>query len=433
MTLLRSLVFSFLLLAVSTALPAQPADRVAAPPLEQEKDAATIEALLREAYGNSPALKAAHARWSAARQQIPQAAALPDPVVSYGYFVERMDTRQIFRVEQMFPGWGRRQANIAVAEEGARAVADLLEIRAAEVRLELYEALADWFYARRSAQLLEENLGLVRQLSEVALQRLRAGDGSQANVLALQMEVEQLTVEIESWKARRASIQAAINAIRGREADAAVPELAHLPGSIAPHRILEIEVEPILQTLELRQSETLIRRAERNRDRARASSRPDIMLGIEYMDNRYMTKDEVQAMVSVSLPLWRGRYRAARREAAMELRAAEEDYAARFNQIQAEARRALFEAQDTARRIRLYEAALIPKAEQSVNTIESDYRTGRSGFVDLLEAQRILLDLKLSLARARSDFFIHLAQWERITGVSHEEAINELTSSISHE
>src|SRR5690606_4786369 len=70
----------------------------------------SVEALIQKAHRNNPELKAAHARWVAATERIPQARALPDPMLEYGYFVERMDTRQTFRIAQPFPAFGIRRS-----------------------------------------------------------------------------------------------------------------------------------------------------------------------------------------------------------------------------------------------------------------------------------------------------------------------------------
>lgn len=379
------------------------------------QEGAEVDTLLREAYQNSPALQAAHARWDASLQKIPQARALPDPRIGYSHFIERMNTRQIFRVEQMLPAWGTRSLLADAAGEAAQAAADALEGVAADLRRDLLISLADWILVGQSEELVADNLQLVRQLEEVALQRYRSGEVSQADVLRLQMEAETLRVDLEAWREREPSSRARVNALLGREPDAALPEVTALPvraletGRAADR--LALEANPELKELQSR-----IREANRGADLARKANRPNVMLGIEYMDNHGVARDEVVAMVSVNLPIWRSRINALNREAQANLRAAEREFESVRLQLEASARRAYYEQRDTARRVRLFKESLLPRARQTLTLLESEYRTGRSGFLDLLEAQRNVLDLELSLARASADHFIRSAQWERIAG-----------------
>ncbi len=383
---------------------------------DAESSQAAIEQLVRDAYANSPELRAAYARWQSAFERIPQAESLPDPTVVYGYFVERMDTRQIFRVEQMFPGFGKRGLRGEVAGEAAAAAADGLEAAAADVRKQVIQASASYILARRAVTLMEDNLDLLEQLERVARQRYRIGEASQADVLRLESERESLQIELQSWQEREPALRARVNAVVGRAADRPLPEMNELPPLPDPSGLRSESLDQrIARNPDLRAGEARIRQAERSRELAQRESRSDFMVGLEYMDNRGMAADEVMAMVSVSIPLWRGRYRALREERAADLRAAEADYQASYNRIEADAQMALYEVEDAVRRVNLFADGLLPRAQQTLSIVEQDYRTGNASFLDLLGAQRSLLDLELEWLRARTDAVLRAAEWERLT------------------
>ena len=61
-----------------------------APTLAQNAD---VDDFIRYAILNNPALAAARQRLEAVRQTIPQAGAWPDPRLSYGHFLEEVETR----------------------------------------------------------------------------------------------------------------------------------------------------------------------------------------------------------------------------------------------------------------------------------------------------------------------------------------------------
>lgn len=373
-----------------------------------------IDELVRDTYANSPELRAAFSRWEATVEQIPQARSLPDPRIGYGYYIQQMDATQQFWLEQRFPMFGKRTLRAGVSE-GAAAVAEAAVDRvAADLRREMLDAVANWVLVLRSTQLVEQNLNLVRQLEQVALQRYQAAEVSQADVLRLQMELDSLKVELQYWFDRRPAVQARLNAIRGRDPDYPVPEIYELPLGVDGG--MEAVIDSLTGNPDLRMEQNRIQEAEQARQLARREAYPDITLGVEYVDNRNSFPDEVLATVSIDIPIWQDRYRAMRRQANANLRAAEADYTARLQRLQAEQRMAYYEERDARRRVQLFAESLIPRARQALGILESGYKAGTSGFLDLLEAQRALLELELASAKARSDWFIRRAELERIVG-----------------
>ncbi len=81
-------------------------------PLPELDENATIHNYLTYALAHNPGLKSAFDRWRAALEKVPQAKSLPDPSLSYGYFIENIETRvgpQRHRLElmQKFPFFGK--------------------------------------------------------------------------------------------------------------------------------------------------------------------------------------------------------------------------------------------------------------------------------------------------------------------------------------
>lgn len=378
-------------------------------------DAGFFDELIRAAYRESPELRAAYHRWRATLEQVPQAESLPDPVLGYGYFIERMETRQVFRVEQMIPGWGKRGLRGSVAEEAARVTSESLEAAAADVRLRVIQAASGYVLATQTVGRIEENLELVEQLHAVARQRYRAGDASQADVLRLESEADSLRFELKSWQERIEPLRAEVNAVLGRPPEASLPLAEGMPPLPVNPEVESGRIEEgVARNPDLRVAEAEIRRTERAADLARRDSTPDLMVGMEYMDNRGMAPDEVMAMVSVSIPVWQGRYRAQRREAVSDLRAARQNREGLFSQRKAEARMALYRTQDAIRQVDLFADSLLPRARQTLEILQTDYQGGNASFLDLIEAQRKVLELELGWLKARTDAVVASAEWERL-------------------
>jgi len=382
-----------------------------------------LDALVREAYAHSPELRAAHARWAAAAERPAQVGSLPDPTLGYGAFVQRMNTRQRFTVEQMIPGGSRRGLAAAGATAAADAAAAAVESTAARVRAAVLTAAADWLLVHQTQAFLAADLDLAGALESVAHQRYRAGTQSQADVLRLNAEIDLLRADLAEWADRSAPALARLNTLLGRPGDsppdpalAALKTLPPVPSSAdAP------ENETALAALlarhpKLREREQRIAQAETTREVARRAQRPDFMVGLEFMDNRGPARDELMGMIAVNLPVWRERTTALRREAAAQLRAAEADQAGQRLALASDARQVLAAWRDAERRQQLYAETLVPRARQTVDLVMADYRADRAAFADLITAQRARLAVEQAALISQTDLFSRHAAWEQLAG-----------------
>lgn len=138
------------------------------------------EEYLMEAAENNPGLKASFLRYHAALERVPQAAALPDPQLSFGIFVmpmERFAGDQLASISlmQMFPWAGTLAAAKEEMSWMARAEYEAFREKKSEL---FYEVRTAW----NALQLLEselevtrENLGLLITMEQIALARFKSG------------------------------------------------------------------------------------------------------------------------------------------------------------------------------------------------------------------------------------------------------------------
>jgi outer membrane protein TolC len=127
-------------------------------------------------------------------------------------------------------------------------------------------------------------------------------------------------------------------------------------------------------------------------------------------------QDAVMAMVSLNLPIWYERLAAGVRQARNRRLAAQADRAQQHRRLGTELARASWRLDDAQRRYDLYKRVLLPKAREAMLAIQKDYASGGSSFIDLMDAQRTLLDFQLILVRARADARIARADIHRLIG-----------------
>jgi cobalt-zinc-cadmium efflux system outer membrane protein len=121
--------------------------------------------------------------------------------------------------------------------------------------------------------------------------------------------------------------------------------------------------------------------------------------------------------VGVTVPIWRDKLQAAVRQASQETTAQQEARAALVNDLEFEGRDRVSRLHTLADQIQLFQDVLLPQAREAQRSTEGAYETGQVGVLDLLDSERLLLEVRLANARQRADYLVALAELERAIGV----------------
>jgi outer membrane protein TolC len=252
-------------------------------------------------------------------------------------------------------------------------------------------------------------------------------------VIQAQVELGKLDDRLRSLEALQEPIVAKLNAALNRPTHLPLPWPRSLPefaASFTDEQATEwlAESNPDLQRLD-----HLAAKEEAGIRLARKNYYPDISLGVDYVDtddalNPDMAdsgKDPVMAMVSINLPIWYGKYRAAEREARLRKAAVEADHDDTEKRLGADLELALYHYRDAERKIDLYGDTLVPKAEQSLSVAQQGFEAGKTSFISLIDAERLLLEFQLAEHRAQADRGQRLAQIEMIVNRELAEKTNK--------
>jgi outer membrane protein TolC len=125
-------------------------------------------------------------------------------------------------------------------------------------------------------------------------------------------------------------------------------------------------------------------------------------------------KDMLMPMVSISIPIYRNKYKAAQRESRLLRQASEERYAGTFNSLQTELYRDKHQLDDAARKIALYKK----QAELARTTYElvvQEFAGGKSELGAVIQVQRQLLDYRLKESEAIAGYNTMVANIQKLT------------------
>lgn len=364
--------------------------------------AKTLDALVQEALGAHPDLKALEAQALLARERVPQATALADPVLSLGYQNDGFGKLQYGKMEttlatimgsQALPWPGKRALRRDVADlEVWKAEAALKRARL-DVASDLWNAYLGWAQAEGQRRLLEEQEGIFAQAEALAQVRYEVGQAPQTDLLRAQLERTRLQQRRLALAVETPRFVQELNRLRGKAPDAPLeppPPLEAWPREARPEldrALLEADVHSpdlLLARLGIRQSRARIALAERE-------LRPDLAVSAGVMP-RGALEPMWSVGLSVSLPIFSGskqRRAVAEHRAHHQSESSSEEGLKRLLDQRVRERLQAWEGAD--RILALYEGGLLAQGEATVQSTLGQYEVGRLPFSAVLESLNGLL------------------------------------------
>jgi len=392
------------------------------------QDHLTLEAALQYGAENNPQLQAAFSQWKGLEEDIGVRKALPDPLLSYGYYFESVETRtgpqnQRFGLSQKFPAFGKLRLAKSIATDLAAAYGERYRQEKLNLDDAITKAYAELYYLKRSINITQDRISLVQDLESVARTRYKAGS-PMAPILQAQVELGRLEDRLSSLNDLREPYTARLNAAINRPSDAPLPWPADLPYTkLSPDEAVLLKglasTSPELSSLAHN-----VEQGEHRVDLAKRERLPDFTLGVQYIDTGEANKplsdsgnDPVIGTLGINIPLWLGKNRSRIAAANYQRTAARLTLENREQTLGADIQQSLFKLRDADRKINLYKESLIPKAEQSLQVNRKGYEAGHMEFINLIDAERMLLEFELAHERALADHLTARAQLAQLTGI----------------
>ena len=401
------------------------------------KETDSLNHYLEVAAINNPGLNADFLAYKASLERVEQAGTWTDPQLDIGFFLKPMDIvggSQIadFTLMQMFPWFGTKKAARTEATHMAQMAYE--EFRESRDKLFL-EVYSQWYTLSSLKQQLKnngDNLKLLSQLEQLARQKMSTasvmsndmgGSSGLSSVLRVQLEVAEIENNIESLISEIEAEKVKFNALLNRSADMDVV----VPDTIIKVPFLFNEMEAINEIerqnpmLGMIVEEEQAYRAKSEMDRK--MSYPMLGIGLQYMvigksSSPYMDMDNhngmngmdmVMPMVSISLPIYRNKYKAKQRESRYMWESAQEKYNNTLNSLQSDLFKYKHQLDNAERQIALYQKQK-NLALTAYQLILQEFVTAKSDLTNVIEVQRQLLDYKIKEAEAIADYNIKVAE-----------------------
>lgn len=378
----------------------------------------------RTAAENNPGLKASYLEFEAAMQNVTQAKALPDPTLSLGYFISPVETRvgpqrASFSLTQMFPWFGTKGLEADVTEFNARARYKDFQDQKNKLYYQVSAAYYPIYELKQQIKWQKENLEILKTYKRLSTTSFSSGKGNMVDVIRVDIMIDEAETEIQLLEDELTPLVITFNRLLNRPDDepVQVEDTLGIPDAVLDFHRDSISCNPSLQAFSLR------RDAQQAAEQvAGRQGNPSFGVGLDYVivDKRSgieLTdngKDVLMPMVTMSLPIFRGKYQASAQEAKLQQQALQHRQEELENNLVANYESAQFDLASAKDRYALYETQ-ITKTKQAIELLKTSYANDGKEFEEILRMEQQLLKYQLSKAGAVKAYYLADARLNYIT------------------
>ena len=389
--------------------------------------AQTLQDYLNEAAENNPSLKASYLSFEASLKRVSQVNALPDPTLSFGYFISPIETRTgaqqaRFSLSQMFPWFGTLKAK----EQVATLQAEVQYQNFVDQKNLLFQKVKTAYYplyeVKEHLHLQKENLKILETYKQLATNSFANGKGQLTDVLRVDIMIDDAKTDIQLLEEQINPLSVKFNRLLNR-ADTMKVLISDI--LTIEKQGQEISKDSIQESPKIKALENQLASLEAKETLAQKSGLPQIGVGIDYAfisersdvsipDNG---RNAVMPMFRVSLPIYRKKYKSAVEESQLHQQAVEYQIKATKNTLVSDYENSKYEV-DKARQLdSLYESQL-QKTTQILNLLYTGYSNSGKDFEEVLRMQQQLLKYEMAQATVRTQYHLAYARLTYITAKS---------------
>lgn len=393
------------------------------------------------ALAANPGLAGAQARARALAAVPPQAGSLPDPVLAFNALNLPVDTFNLdehpmtqmqIALSQVVPFPGKRGLQREAAEHEATAATAAVVERRLSLTGQVREVWWQVFFLDRALEIISQNQALMRDFVDIAQTKYKVGSGLQQDVLLAQLELSRLLGRELRFRGQRESARAELNALLNWPTNRPVTLPGAPPNEMLPKLPDEaglLERVPVTRPLLAAHRETV--EAARDRvDLAKKDYYPNFRLGAAYgfrqAEDR-LTGEQLPDFLSLTLSINVPIYSGSRQSKAVEQRTAELSQGRymlndALRAVEAAISRNRAQYASASKQVMLFRSAIVPQAQQTVESMLAGYRVNRVDFLNVVNAQLRLYDAQINYWEALSEAKQALA---RLAAAAGEDALYE--------
>lgn len=393
-----------------------------------QAQAQSISSFQEEAASNNPELKAKYQQYLSALEESPILGTLPDPEISFSYFVKPIETRVgpqqgRISISQMLPWFGTLSNQKSVSNLRAEAMFESFQEARNRIFLQVEQTVLQLYELEENISIAKENQAILNSLVELSFARYETNRATQVDVLRAQIEEEDLNIQIELLEDNKRVLTRKMFELLNREKG----NKLSLQDSL---KAIEVQTREVL-LVEIQQQNPGLNRLRYQEASskemgllAEKQNKPSIRLGVDYiftgetdMPNVANSgEDAIMVMAGFRIPLFGKKNSAKVQQAERNTQDLQFQITSRDNSLETELDASLRDFEDAQRRFNLYNEKQIQRITQAINIMMDAYASDSSEFEEILRMQRRLLEYKLKRIQANVDQHRAVAYIEYLSG-----------------
>lgn len=365
----------------------------------------TLEQLTELILASNAEVRSAELSRASASAGVITAGALPNPRLEWngGQQTARLPDavggrQQGWALSQLVERPALRQARLEAAQAHERGSSYQLGATRNELKARTRRLAYEWLWRQAEASAATEALLLLEEVRERVRLRVESGEAARYELIKADVEVIHARQRQQSAALQAEQVRVSLNRLAGGSLPAQWVLNAQLRDEHPLDALDQLQALALQQNPELKALQSEVERAQARVQAAAAGRWPGLELRLG--QSRDPELRQQQLGVSLQIPLL-DQQRGPMAEAAAELERAR----VRLEGRQAELRQQLllaWKSLEMARlRVRSFSEGAVREAESALKVAQAAYRYGERGILDVLDAQRVLRNVRIELLEAR--------------------------------
>ncbi|MDH5475368.1 MAG: TolC family protein [Cyclobacteriaceae bacterium] len=396
-------IFTLLLIAFSTLSEAQ-----------------TLEQYIQEAQENNPKLRASYKEFEAALEKVNQVGSLPSPTLSFGYFISPVETRvgpqqAKLSLSQKLPWFGTQQAKEDLASIEAKIkyqeFVNIQNLLSYDVQQAYYKV----FEVTQHLKWKKKNVILLDTYKQLATSAFSNSKGTLTDVLRTEIEIKTTKTEIDLLKKELNPLSITFNRLLNRPDSIGII----VKDSIKLSKFIEMSdfqsaINNHPSIIALNHKEEIEKQKQQV---IKKQGLPQVGAGLDYVfvgertDNIVAGNgsDIIMPMVSLSLPIYRKKYKSAILESELLKDAYLLSKNSLLNFHVSNYHQVIYQIHEA---ITIYELnnEQITTTNQIIKLLISAYKNSGKNFEDILTAQQRLIKYEILKVTALKNYHTGIAE-----------------------
>lgn len=397
-----------------------------------------LDELVIETIRNNPQLKAARNQIEAQKTKIDQVTAWEPPQAGVTFYQTPIESfpnplkngmETDYYIQQMFPFPGKLSSMGKSAENNAAMYEQQYKELERNVIKELKSDYYELYFVQKKIEINRENQNLLKQLSDITAKQYEVGAGKQTDMLRAQTELSTLINDGLNLDKEKSNIETMLNTILNRRPDSTFDEITSIEDTIPEWNYNQLSNLAFENRPELKAMNYNIKMYEAELDASKLEYYPDIMVQLMYKNMSGTTKDFWSTMVGVNIPIafWsKDKYSGKIEENKINISTAEEQLNSSKNMVASQVQNAIVKIGSNKNLIELYKNTVIPQAQQTLQSTLAEYQTGKTEFLMVIDAYKMVLMAKQEYFMTQMDYMQSQAQLEEAVGLSKNEIQEKL-------